>query len=219
VVSGTTETVSRGFRRHPDNPQGTVIVAVPVTPSLVAVTVALPGTRAVTSPSAETIATLGAVLLHTTRRSLRGAPPASVGVAFSCTLLPAGTSVLLGVTVTAATAGYTVMVATPLFPSLVAVMVAVPVATARITPEVDTVATLGVPLTHVTRRQSSSPAVFEMVAVNAMVSPAATANESGVTLTRLTGTSAATVLSTAPRHPAAIRTPHAIIHHRPQSRR
>src|SRR6266852_1910592 len=80
----------------------TVIVAVPLCPSLVAVIVAVPAPTAVTRPLAftvataalllthvtkrvtVTVATAGSELVHVTRRSVSGFPAPSRGVAVSC---------------------------------------------------------------------------------------------------------------------------------------
>src|SRR6266852_8498415 len=109
----------------------TVIVADPLWPSLVAVTVAVPAATAVTRPVALTVATAGSALVQVTTRSMSGFPAPSRGVATSCPVWPTVRPRLGGVTVTAATGtGVIVIVADPLCPSLVAVIVAVPVLTA-----------------------------------------------------------------------------------------
>jgi len=69
----------------------TVIAAVPLFPSLVAVIVADPAATPLTSPFAETVATAGALLVHVTTRSLSGLSFASSGVAVTCTVLPTDT--------------------------------------------------------------------------------------------------------------------------------
>ena len=64
----------------------TVIVEVPLLPSLVAVIVADPGVTPETSPLLLTAATDVLELDHVTVRPERGAPLASFGVAVSCTV-------------------------------------------------------------------------------------------------------------------------------------
>src|SRR3989454_10554979 len=75
----------------------TVMVALPVLPSLVAVIVAVPAPAPVTSPLALTVATAVLELVHAIPRPVRGLPSASFGVAVSCTgcatLLPADAGV------------------------------------------------------------------------------------------------------------------------------
>ncbi len=61
----------------------TVIAALPLCPSLVAVIVALPAPTPVTSPLPLTLATAGALLAHVTTRPDSGLPLASFGVAVS----------------------------------------------------------------------------------------------------------------------------------------
>src|SRR5437762_2713357 len=118
----------------------TVTLAVPLCPSLVAVIVAAPGATALTRPLPLTVAT--AVF-----------PLAPCGVAVSCTVCPCGIVTAGGVTATAATGTLaTVTDAVPLFPSLVAVIVAAPTATPRTMPLPSTLATPGALLPQVTAR-------------------------------------------------------------------
>ena len=77
-------------------------MALPLCPPLVAVTVAVPTTRPVTSPLAETGASAALLLAHVTV-PLVGKPFASLRAAASCTVAPTGTLVAAGFTVTAAT--------------------------------------------------------------------------------------------------------------------
>src|SRR5207249_6850785 len=105
----------------------TVTDEVPLFPSLVAVIVADPGVTPDTRPPLLTVATAVLELDHVTVRPESGVPPASLGVAVSCTVWPACTEAEGGVTSTDATGtGVTVIVEVPLLPSLVAVIVAVP---------------------------------------------------------------------------------------------
>src|SRR6266480_2075608 len=64
----------------------TVMAAVPLCPSLVAVIVAPPATRAVTNPWPFTVATVVLLLAHVTVRPGSVFPFASFGVAVSCTV-------------------------------------------------------------------------------------------------------------------------------------
>jgi|SRR5947209_5335271 len=103
--------------------------ALPLFPSLVAVTVADPAATPVTSPLTLTLATAPLLVDHMMVRPVSGLPLASLGVAVSCTVPPTKMVGAAGATVTDAT-GVVVMVtaAEPLLPSLVAVIVAEPAA-------------------------------------------------------------------------------------------
>src|SRR5882762_8404601 len=81
----------------------TAMVALPVLPSLMAVTVADPAALPVTRPLALTAATAGALLAQVTMRPLRGAPLESWGAAASCKVAPSRRLATVGVTTTAAT--------------------------------------------------------------------------------------------------------------------
>src|SRR5205809_597095 len=78
----------------------TVIVAVPLCPSLVAVIVAAPAVTPVTTPLPLTVATAVLLLPQLTVRPASGLPLASFGVAVRCTGWPTGTDAVLGLTVT-----------------------------------------------------------------------------------------------------------------------
>jgi hypothetical protein len=81
----------------------TLIAAVPVLPSLVAVIVTgPPAAMPVTSPVDETVA-IAPLLVHVTSRPVSTFPAASVVVAVSCTVAPTTTIAVAGVTVTDAT--------------------------------------------------------------------------------------------------------------------
>jgi hypothetical protein len=112
----------------------TVTEAVPLWPSLVAVIVAVPGALAVTSPVCETLATPSLLEDQVTGRvSILSC--ASFSATISCSVSPCTTVAVDGLTVTEATgACVTVSVALPLFPSLIAMMLAVPTATAVTAP-------------------------------------------------------------------------------------
>jgi hypothetical protein len=113
----------------------------------------------------------------------------------SCTACPTVTLAVAGLTVTVATgAGVTVTAAVPLFPSLVAVIVAAPAATPRTTPVALTVAIAALLLVHVIVRPASAfPLASRGVAVSGTVCPAATLAVAGLTLTVATGTVTLTV--------------------------
>ncbi len=166
----------------------TVIAAVPLCPSLVAVIVAVPAVTPVTSPVPDTVATPGALLAHVTVRPVSTFAAASFVVAVNCTVCPTTTAAGVGVTVTDATGVVTVIAAVPVFPSLVAVIVAVPAAAPVTRPAAFTVATVVLLLVHVTVRPVSTfPAASFVVAVSCTVAPTATAAGAGVTVTDATG--------------------------------
>src|SRR5256886_93027 len=145
----------------------TVIVEVPLLPSLVAVIVADPGVTPETRPLLLTAATDVLELDHVTVRPESGFPPASLGVAVSCTVWPACTEAEGGVTSTDATGTVvTVTDEVPLFPSLVAVIVADPGGTPETSPLLLTVATAVLEVDHVTVRPESAvpPASFGVAA-------------------------------------------------------
>src|SRR5438046_1880423 len=105
----------------------TVMLALPLCPSLVAVIVAEPAVTPLTSPLPFTVATDVLLLDQVTTRPVSGLPLASFGVAVSCTVCPATTLPGDGLTVTEATGTcLTVTADVPLFPSEVAVIVAEP---------------------------------------------------------------------------------------------
>src|SRR5437667_324809 len=151
----------------------TVIVAVPPCPSLVAVIVAEPAVTPVTSPLPLTVATAVLLLAQLTARPDNGLPFASLGVAASCTVWPTCTDADAGLTATDATGTLvTVSAAVPLFPSLVAVSVAAPTATAVACPAPFTVATAGLLLDQVTvRPPSGSPNAARLLAAYCAVCP------------------------------------------------
>src|SRR5213083_1572021 len=166
----------------------TVIVEVPLFPSLVAVIVADPGVTPETSPLLLTVATAVLELDHVTVRPESGVPPASLGVPVSCTVWPACTDAEGGVTSTVATGTFvTVIDEVPLLPSLVAVIVAVPGVTPDTSPLLLTVATAVLELDHViVRPERGAPLASFGVAVSCTVWPACTDAEGGVTSTDAT---------------------------------
>ncbi len=133
-----------------------VSAADPLFPSLVAVIVALPAATAVTTPCAETVATAVFELDHATAGPVTTLPEASFSVAASCVVCPTDIESGAGVIVTVATAACpTLTVATPVFPSDVAVIVAEPWPTAIIKPPASTVATLALLVLHAMARSLS----------------------------------------------------------------
>src|SRR5713101_5192215 len=81
-----------------------VIVAVPLSPSLVAVMVAEPTPAPVTSPAAVTLALVVSELVHATSRPVSACPAASWVVAVNCTVFPTTRLSAAGAMVTDATA-------------------------------------------------------------------------------------------------------------------
>src|SRR5438093_631609 len=167
----------------------TVIVAVPLCPSLVAVIVAAPAVTPVTSPLPLTVATAVLLLAQLTGRPDNGLPFASLGVAASCTVWPTCTDADAGLTATDATGTLvTKIAAVPLFPSLVAVSVAAPTATPVACPAPFTVATAGLLLDQVTVRPPSGlPNASRVIAAYCAVCPTPIVAVAGVTLTDATG--------------------------------
>src|SRR5436309_3536725 len=169
----------------------TVIAAVPLFPSLVAVIVANPAAPPVTSPVALTAARAASLVAQVTDRPVSRLPAESRSVAVSCNVTPTKMLATAGVTVTVATGAFvTLMTDVPFFPSLVAVIVAEPAATPATNPLVLTVATAVLLLTHVTVRPVRG-VPFESfgVAVNSVVAPTVTLTVVGLTVTDATGTS------------------------------
>jgi len=83
----------------------TITTDVQCCPSLVAVIVVVPLLRAVTSPVADTVPTVGSLCVHVTSRPCSTRPEASQVVAVNCTLAPITISVVTGAIVMAATDG------------------------------------------------------------------------------------------------------------------
>src|SRR5436190_1469154 len=183
----------------------TVMAAVPLCPSLVAVIVAEPATTPVTSPLGLTVATAVLLLDHVIVRPDSALPLASFGVAVSWTVLPAGTLAVAGLPVAgAAGTCTTVMADVPLCPSLVAVMVAEPATFPVTSPLVLTVATAVLLLDHViVRPDSGLPFASFGVAVSCTVLPSFTEAGAGVTVTDATGT-VVTVMPAVPLCPSLV---------------
>jgi hypothetical protein len=135
----------------------TAMLAFPVLPSLVAMTVVEPTPTAVTSPDDETVATLALPVLQVTTRPVRMLLLPSNVVAVACVVWPTCIGVEDRDTLTETTGvGVTVIEDVPLLPSLVAVITAVPAATAVTKPVVDeTLARVGSLDDHVTKRPVS----------------------------------------------------------------
>jgi hypothetical protein len=186
---GVTETLATGTGV-------TVIVAVPLWPSLVAVIVATPKLTADTRPVlAFTVAIAGASELQATERPESTSPAESLVVAVSCSVLPDATLADSGDTVTVATGagnGVTEIVAVPDFPSLVAVIVADPVATAVTSPFASTVAAAVLLEDHVIVRPVRALLLESVVvAVNCCVVPVTMLAAEGFTVTVATAGGAA----------------------------
>src|SRR3989475_5991 len=135
----------------------TVTTDMPTTPSLVAVTLAVPGWRPTTKPLAFTVATPGVLLAHDIARPPSSLPLASLGVAVSWTVPFAKIVADVGLMATEATgAGVTLTLAVPLLPSLVAVIVIGPPRAFPVTrPFPSTMAIVALLVCHVTTRPLS----------------------------------------------------------------
>src|SRR6266498_1021208 len=172
----------------------TVTAALPLCPSLVAVIVADPATFPVTSPLVLTVATAVLLLVQPTVRPVRVLPPASFGVAVSCTVCPTGMLAVAGVTATEATgtgAAVTVSAALPLCPSLVAVIVAEPAVRPVTSPLELTVAIEPLLLCQLTTRpERVLPLASFGVAVSCCVCPTRRLAVAGLTATEATVTGA-----------------------------
>src|SRR6266581_3376693 len=168
----------------------TVTAAVPLCPSLVALIVAAPTAKPVTSPLADTVATALLLVVQVTARSLSGVPLASLRVAVSCTVPPTYRFGAVGPTDSHATGTFaTVTLAVPLCPSLVAVIVTAPSATPVTSPVADTVAIAGYALAQlITRPVSTFPAASLVTALSCVVPPTKTLAVAGLTTTEATGT-------------------------------
>src|SRR5262249_19336045 len=128
-------------------------------PSLVAVIDAVPAPTAVTNPLPFTVATAAFELAHVIPRPVNTVPLASFVVAVPCVVCPTVRLDAFNATVTVATGtgggALTVTAAVPVFPSLIAVIVAEPGATAVTRPLELTVAIPAALVDHVTVRPVS----------------------------------------------------------------
>src|SRR5438046_9179892 len=179
--------------------------AVPLFPSPAPVSVSQPRVTPETSPLLLTMATAVLELDHVTVRPESGVPPASFGVAVSCTVWPACTDAEGGVTSTDATGTFVTLIdEVPLFPSLVAVIAAAPGVIPETSPLLLTVATAVLELDHVTvRPESGFPPASLGVPVSCTVWSACTEPEGGVTSTDATGTGV-TVIAEVPLFPSLV---------------
>jgi hypothetical protein len=148
-----------------------------------------PAAVPVTNPPALTVATAELLLAHVTVRPESVFPLASCSAAASCTVWPTAVLTVAGFTLTDATgAAVTVTEAVPLFPSLVAVMVAEPASTPVTSPLSLTLATPESLVVQVTTRPVSLfPYASRRVAMSWTVWPAITLPEVGLTRTVATG--------------------------------
>src|SRR5205823_2171597 len=153
-------------------------------------TLALPAVTPATRPLPLTLATLGVPLADGTIRPVSVPPAESFGVAVSCTVCPTVRLVVAGEIATEATGTVvTVSAAVLLLPSLVAVIVAEPAVTPATRPLPLMVATLGLPLVHVTIRPVSVPPAESFgVAVSCTVCPTRMVAVAGEIASEATGT-------------------------------
>src|SRR5438309_7057800 len=168
----------------------TVIAAVLLCPSLVAVIVTAPAATPVTRPVEDTVATAGALDAQATDRPESTLPAASFRVVVSCTVAPTSTTAVAGLITTEATGTFaTPTLAVPLRPSLVAVIVTDPAATPVTSPVADTVAIAAFELVQlITRPLSTLPAASLVTALSCVVAPTKTFAVAGLTVTDATGT-------------------------------
>jgi len=183
----------------------TVMRAVPVFPSAVAVMVADPESIPETTPAAETVATDELGLDQVAIRPVSTVPLVSLMVAISCRDCPIATVADWGLTVTEATvASVTVMRAVPVFPSAVAVMVAEPGPATVTNPAAETVAADWLELDQMAVSPVSTlPFASLMVATNCRDCPIATVADWGLTVTDVTVASV-TVMRAVPVLPSAV---------------
>jgi hypothetical protein len=149
------------------------MAAVPLAEPDVAVIVAVPFVTAVTSPADETVATEVFDDDHVATESPRVVPSESLTVAVSVTVSPADVNAaVLGDTVTEEAIWVTVISAFPLTEPEVAVIVAVPLATAVTSPADETVTIVVSDDTHVTvAPEITDPPASFTVAERVAVSP------------------------------------------------
>jgi hypothetical protein len=146
----------------------TVAVTTAVFPSLLATMFAPPGATPVMTPDVETVATPGLCEVNVTNRPVNTNPSGSLSVTFNATVCCTITVGVVGEISTLATgAGFTTTPAAPDWPSLVAVIAAVPGATAVTTPDCETVATaVLLELQTITRFDTIAPVSSRTVAVS-----------------------------------------------------
>jgi hypothetical protein len=152
--------------------------------------VAVPAFTPVTTPALDTVAIVSSLERHATMRSVTTAPLVSRTVADSATVWPVVTVDVVGFTVTLPTGmGTTLMVALPLLPSLVAVTVATPGATAVTLPLGETIATAVLLDDHTTARSVTTTSFASRTTAESDVTCVGTsATDAGDTVTLPTGT-------------------------------
>src|SRR5256885_1340832 len=185
----------------------TVTTDMPTTPSLVAVTLAVPGWRPTTKPLAFTVATPGGLLAPDLARPPSSLPVASLGVAVSWTVPFTWMLAVAGVTASDATGmGVTVTADVPLVPSLVAMIVIGPPAAFPVTrPFASTSAIVALPVRQMTTRPLSGlPFASLGVAVSCVLAPTCTLAVGGATSTVATGAEAVTVTAAVPLLPSPV---------------
>jgi hypothetical protein len=188
------------------------MVDVPVFPELVAVIVAEPAATPVTTPLEFTVAATALLVDHVTVCPVMTLPFWSFIVACRVVVAPATTDDDVGATVTVVTTGgtaVTVMLDVPVFPELVAVMVAEPTATPVTTPLEFTIAAAALLVVHVTVCPVITLPFWSFtVAWRVVVAPATTDAEVGATVTVVTtgggGGPAVTVIADVPDTPAVL---------------
>ena len=150
---------------------------------------ALPTATAVTSPDALTVATLVFELLHAIVRPSNTAFDASRVTAVPCVDAPTTIEDVASETLTVATGiAVTVTLACPVCPSLVAMMFALPIATAITSPEAFTVAIAVFELLQtMTRPVRMAFDASRVVAVACVVAPIAIEDAASDTVTVATG--------------------------------
>ena len=164
AVAGVTATLATGTGRITS-------VTVPVFPSIVAVSVTVPTARVATRPVPEIVARVVSPEVQLIARPKSGTPPASLGVAVSCTVCDTRTVSAVAVTTTLATGtGVTVTLAVPCTVPAAAVIVAVPAFNAVTVPPL-TVATVASFDVHVILSLSKAPEASFARAVRAPVCP------------------------------------------------
>jgi hypothetical protein len=166
----------------------TVSVALPVFPSLMAMICTEPGATAVTTPPTDTVATAELPDVQVTLRPVKMVPLASRVVPVACVVCPTVIVVEASETVTSATGtGTTVIEEVPVRPSLVALIVALPSATAVTKPLVDTSAIDGASDDHVTVRPLRTLLLASLVSAPSWnVVPMTTFADGGLTSTAAT---------------------------------
>jgi hypothetical protein len=150
----------------------------------------MPTATGVTNPCEETVATAVFPELHVIVRPLSIPPFTSSVLAVACDVPTAVIEFGVSDTVTEATGtGITVIEDVPVFPSLVAVMLALPTETAVTSPAPSTVAIAGLLEVHATMR-SDTPVLFASLtsAENCCVEPETTIAVGGLTVTEATDT-------------------------------